>query len=87
MPKQFKDLEFKNHPLSPNFAKYAQYTLDNGYGVSIISGSSAYCCNDTYEVAILKDDEITYDTEFTDNVLGHQSPADIDELLINLAKL
>ena len=87
MPKQFKDLEFKNHPLSPNFHKCAKYTLDNGYGVSIINGSSAYCGNDTYEVAVLKDDEITYDTEFTDDVLGHQSPKDIDELLINLAKL
>lgn len=87
MPKQFKDLEFKNHSLQPNFNKHVTYTLDNGYGVSIVNGSSAYCGNDTYEVAILKDDEITYDTEFTNDVLGHQSPEDIDKLLINLGKL
>jgi len=87
MPKQFKDLEFKNHSLQPNYNKHVKYTLDNGYGVSIINGSSAYCSDETYEVAITKDGEITYDTEFTNDVLGHQTPADIDELLINLAKL
>tara|TARA_B100000900_G_scaffold412154_1_gene433353 strand:- start:1272 stop:1535 length:264 start_codon:yes stop_codon:yes gene_type:complete len=87
MPKQFKDLKFENHPLQPSFNKRVKYTLDNGYGVSIINGSSAYCNDETYEVAILKDEEISYDTEFTDNVLEYQTPEDIDKLLINLAKL
>jgi len=87
MPKQFKDLKFENHPLQPTLNKRAEYTFSNGYGVSVINGPSAYCNDETYEVAIIKDGAISYDTEFTDNVLEYQTPSDIDELLINLAKL
>jgi len=87
MSKQFKDLKFEMHQVFPMFNTHAELELDNGYGISVINGARAYCGVDTYEVAITKDGEITYDTEFTDDVLGHQRPEDIDELLINLAKL
>lgn len=87
MPKTFEDLKFVPHQVRPMFDSASKLELDNGYGISVINGSSAYCGADTYEVAILKDGELTYDTKFTDDVLGHQSPADINELLINLEKL
>ncbi len=87
MPKEFKDLEFKMHTIFPMLNTHAELELDNGYGISVINGSSAHCCADTYEVAILKDGEITYTTSITDDVLGYQSEDDINELLVKLEKL
>tara|TARA_B100001287_G_C22483903_1_gene435705 strand:- start:219 stop:482 length:264 start_codon:yes stop_codon:yes gene_type:complete len=87
MPKQFKDLKFSMHRIFPVLSTHAELELDNGYGISVINGANAYCDNETYEVAIKKDGKITYDTEFTNNVLEYQTPSDIDELLTNLEKL
>jgi len=87
MPKTFKDLKFIPHPNRPMFNKQAALELDNHYGISVVNGDNAYCNSDTYEVAILFCGNITYDTEFTDDVLGYQTPEDIDKLLINLDKI
>lgn len=74
--KTFKDLEFKNHPISRTKrykdAKQALYHFENNYGVSVVFGSCFYSNGiDTYEVAILYKDELTYNTGITNGVLGH----------------
>lgn len=85
MPKTFQDLEFSDHPLG---GTNAYLTFPNGYGISVIGGNDKfYCGPGTFEVAITKDNNLCYDTEFTNNVLSYQSIDDIDKLLVNIEKL
>lgn len=85
--KTFKDLEFKQHiNIGCGFDTQANLTLNNNYGISVVTGSAAYCSSDTYEVAIIKDGSICYDTDLTDDVLGHQTPKEIDNIIIALSK-
>jgi hypothetical protein len=56
--KTFKDLKFKLHPLSiKDNEKQAKLYFENGYGVSVICGTSFYSNGiDSYEVACLDKD-------------------------------
>ena len=61
--KKFEDLVFKDHP---NFdrAQQALLEFDNGYGVSVLLGARFYSNGrDTYEVAVMYDDAVTYPME------------------------
>ena len=77
---RFKDLLFEKHK-KYYFNSHAVHQFPNGYGVSVIDGYCAYCDNGTYEVAILKNGEICYDTPLTNDVLTYQTPEQIDEIL------
>jgi hypothetical protein len=70
--KTFKDLVFGKHKVV-GFGTQAKLAFDNGYGISVITGDSAYGAGDfPYEVAVLnKDGGLCYDTPVTDDVLGH----------------
>ena len=91
--KTFKDLEFVMHPILLDaksqdtkeiFAnsKHAAMEFENGYGVSVIFGEQ-FCSNgiDTYEVAIIKDNHVCYDTPLTDNVLAYQNENEVTEIM------
>jgi len=82
--KTFKDLEFKEHPMPTHFEKQAVINFENGYGVSVINGRSAYCGSDTFEVGVLFENELTYNSGITDDVLTYQTPDDITEVMIQL---
>lgn len=74
--KTFTDLVFNPHafskearhlpsPLREEYmeAKHAVMRFDNGYGISVVKGDMFYSNGiDTYEVAVLKDGAICYDT-------------------------
>lgn len=77
----FDNLQFTAHPLG---GKRARLTLDNGYGISVVNGPLFYCNEDSFEVAILKNGQITYDTPLTNDVLGYQTPEDINSILKEL---
>lgn len=77
---KFKDLIFKKHDVE-GFHSHATHQFSNGYGVSVVDGKYAYCDNGTYEVAILKNDEICFNTPLTNDVLAYQTPEQIDEIL------
>jgi hypothetical protein len=77
----FDDLQFVPHPLG---GTRARWEFDNGYGISVVHGPLFYCDEDTFEVAILKDDRITYDTPLTNDVLGYQTSEDINNILKEL---
>lgn len=77
---KFKDLVFEKHPVAL-LNSQAFHQFPNGYGVSVIDGDYDFCDNGTYEVAIMKDGELCYDTPLTDDVLGYQTPGEIDEIL------
>lgn len=75
------NLVFKRHPFDPS-GTIASHTFSNGYGVSVITGEFAYSTEDSpYEVAILYNDEIVYDTELTGDVIGHNTEEDLDIIL------
>ena len=86
--KTFKDLEFKIHPNHPLFDTQAEMHFENGYGVSVITGKSAYSNSiNTYEVAILFEGQITYNTHITDDVIGYQDEDDVNDIMKKVQEL
>ncbi len=85
---KLSDIEFKQHPSIPT-AKIARVNFNNGYGVSLVTGDDLFCCDDErpYEAAVLKDDELCYDTSLTSDVLGYQTAEDVEELLKKVSEL
>lgn len=77
---KFEDLEWHEHPRFRG-AEQAIALFPNGYSLSILYGGSFYCTNDTYEVAVMHDGKLCYDTELTDDVLGYQTKDEVNELL------
>lgn len=80
----FKELEF--YPRKVVSGGHARYTFPNGYGISVINGPGTYSSKGTYEVGILYDGHLTYNTPLTDNVLSEQTPEDIDTILSTIEK-
>ena len=84
---KFKDLKFIPHEIDPNGIQ-ARHDFKNGFGVSVIKTLFSYGRdNDLYEVGIMEDGRLTYSTEITQDVLGYQSEADIDEILKRVEEL
>ena len=98
--KTFKDLEFEMHPMLLDAkssqdtremlanSKHAGMEFENGYGVSVIFGEQFYSNGiDTYEVGILKDGYLCYDTHLTDDVLGYQDEDEVTEIMRKVQEL
>lgn len=78
--KTFKDLEFV--PQDAGRGIRARIQFDNGFGLSVIHSPYAYCDENTYEVAILEDDEICYDTPLSDgDVLPYKTEEEITKIM------
>ena len=88
--KTFNDLVFGQH-INPSIddATQARMQFDNGYGISVLLGGEGIYSNgfDTYEVAILYNDELCYDSGLCDDVLGHQTESEITELMEKIQQL
>lgn len=80
----FEKLEF--YPRKVVSGKQARYTFPNGYGISVIDGTGAYCTRGTYEVGITYEDHLTYNTPLTNDVLADQTPEEINEILATIEK-
>ena len=64
------------------------YQFPNGYGASVIQGPYSYGgLEGRWEIGILKNDELCYDSGITDDVLGWLSDAQAAEILIKIAAL
>ncbi len=84
----FEDLQFEKHPNSPMFDKQAKIAFENGYGVSVVTGTSAYSSEDTpYEVAVLFEDEICYTSGITDDVIGYCTEEKVSEVMAVLQQI
>jgi hypothetical protein len=93
--KTFADLNFKDHPTGRGLQ--ALMFFDNGYGVSVERfkvgmGFGSYTDNDDeWELAVLKGTEsnwsLTYDTDITDDVLGHLSNDEVTEIMKKVQSL
>lgn len=78
--KTFKDLEFKPHVIGNGLQ--AVMNFDNDYGVSVVKFNGSYGYHqDLWEVAILYKDSLAYHTDITDDVLGHQTEQDVDDVM------
>ena len=82
--KTFKDLKFKEHNLSMicKGAKHAEMNFENGFGVSVVIGSCFYSNGvNSYEVAVLKNGNLCYDSGLTKDVFGWLSASEVSDLM------
>ena len=64
------------------------YSFDNGYGASVIKHEGSYGFKqDLWELGVLAGSELTYDTEITNDVMGHLTEEKVDKLLERISKL
>lgn len=85
--KTFKDLEFEEKGGMMGGYR-ARLDFDNGYGVSVISGHGAYADGKhPYELAILKDGFLCYDTEITNDVIGHLNSSGVTNMMKRVQSL
>ena len=85
--KTFNNLDFKPHSNGMGGIQ-ARIKFDNGYGASVIKSSFSYGGNQgLYELAVLFEDDITYNTPITDDVLGYLSEDDVTEYLKQIQEL
>ena len=69
-------------------AKSAVLDFPNGYGVSVLFGSGFYSNGiDTYELAVLKDGKLYYDTAITNDVMGWLSKDEVSEVMEKVQNL
>jgi len=81
---KISDLKFNEHLGGIR----AEVHFNNGYGASIVSGSIFFTCdNKPYELAVIKDDALCYDTPITDDVLGYLTVDDVERVLDEIAAL
>jgi len=89
---KFTDLNFQPHTNYPDTGIAARHFFPNGYGVSVVQfpGSYGYDLG-LYEVAVVEGVEenwkICYDTEITDDVIGHLSEDQVGEVLMQVKSL
>lgn len=92
--KTFADLQFKPHPHDPA-GFIAQMNFDNGYGVSVVrfrlpgmGNFGSYTSGDNeWELAVLKDKTLCYDTPITSDVLGHLLADEVTDVMRQIQEL
>jgi hypothetical protein len=64
------------------------YQFNNGYGASVIKHKGSYGFDKgLWELAVLKEGELCYDTEIASDVIGHLNDPEVDNLLGQIARL
>jgi hypothetical protein len=82
----FNDLTFL--PSTYADGVHAIVTFDNGYGASIVKTDRSYGGKEgLYELAILFDGLISYDTPITNDVIGFLTEDEVTELLQKIEAL
>jgi len=84
--KTFNDLDFQ--PMQFEVGIQARIFFDNGYGASVIKSPHSYGGNQgLYELAVIKDNAIRYDTPITDDVIGYLTEDDVTKYLGQIQNL
>lgn len=85
---KISDLVFEAHPSSSFGGQAVKHTFPNGYTASIITGGHSYSNDDApYEIAVMYDGDICYDTPVMDDVLGYLTEEAANEVLQQIAAL
>jgi hypothetical protein len=85
--KTFKDLEFKELDSFYNGVQ-SRIQFENGYGASVVKHEFSYGGKDgLYELAVIKGDNLCYDTPVTSDVEGYLSEDEVTELLKQIQEL
>jgi len=65
------------------------YKFDNGYGASVVKHDMSYGGKSgLYELAVLDSDGgLCYNTDITEDVIGHLTMGDVDKLLVEISHL
>ena len=64
------------------------YQFPNGYGASVIKHKGSYGYDKgLWELAVLHEGELCYDTEITGDVIGHLNDPEVDNILGQIARL
>ena len=85
--KTFDDLEFKEHPNKMG-GVIARIDFDNGYGASVAQTPLSYGGDQGfYELAVIKDNAVVYDTSVTNDTEGYLTPKDVTRLMEQIQKL
>jgi hypothetical protein len=91
---KFDDLEFTliyvtrtidNYPLTREVRAYVDF--DNGFYVSILNSIHSHGAIDEYEIAILDENGICYDTPLTNDVVGHLDKKGVEKWLKDVSEL
>jgi hypothetical protein len=86
--KTFKDLDFEFYPYGVFSSTRAVMHFENEYGISVITGKGAYVNGEKpYEIAVLYNGEITYNTDITDNVIGWQNEDNVTDIMKKIQEL
>lgn len=79
--KTFKDLKFEKHAIDPK-GQMAGLDFDNAYGISVVRFFGSYGYKQgLYEVAVLYCGDLTYNTNITDDVIGHCDENRVTEIM------
>ena len=84
---KISELKFKPNPYTGG--KQARIHFENGYGASVITGGSMAQTSERlpYEIAVLKGDDLCYDTPITSDVLAYQSARNVEIMLKRISEL
>ena len=64
------------------------YEFPNGYGASVIKHKGSYgYSKGLWELAVLNEGELCYDTEITNDVIGHLNDPEVDRILRQIKNL
>ena len=86
--KTFNDLDFQPMQYEIGIGVKARIDFDNGYGVSVIRSPYSYGGNQgLYELAVIKDNNLCYDTPITDDVLGYLTEDQVSDYLRQIQEL
>lgn len=84
---KFSDLKFKTHHTGSGVQ--ARHFFPNGYGISVVQFYGSYGADQgLFEAAVVfHNGKICYSTPITDDVLGHLTVEDVEELLAKIEAL
>ena len=81
----FSDIEFKHHPNIPG--GYVSETLiSGGLTLSVVNGPGLYNTEGTHEIALFDTDGEFVPLGVYDDVIGHQPPEEINELIAEIER-
>ena len=64
------------------------YRFPNGYGASVIKHKGSYgYSKGLWELAVLYEGELCYDTEITNDVIGNLNDPEVDNILGQISRL